>query len=248
MPAAVSPLLSALASPSLAEALFDLVPDAVFFAKDRTGRYIAVNRTLVERCGRHDKSEVLGKTVSELFPPELARRYAAQDQLVLTTGRRVADKLELHLYTDRRPGWCLTNKIPVRDATGAIIGLAGLSRDLAAPDEARTIPESLAVTIEWLQKHFDQPITTGDLAAKAKLSSVRFSRLVKRIFHLTPGQLLSQTRLQEATRLLRETEQSVAAIAAACGFYDHSAFTRQFKAATGVAPLAYRRSAHSNGA
>ena len=93
-----------------------------------------------------------------------------------------------------------------------------------------------------MQENFARIISTAPLAAKAALSAGRFSRLVKRIFHLTPGQLIIQTRLQEATRRLRETDARVADIALACGFYDHSAFARQFKAATGVTALAYRRS------
>lgn len=241
MPPVALPLV-ALADAGIAEAMFDLVPDVVFFVKDAAGRYMTVNHTLVARCGCKSKTEVIGKTVSAFFPAEFAEVYAAQDRFVLSTGRPILEKLELHLYTDRRPGWCLTSKIPLRNAAGRVHALAGLSRDLAAPDERRAIPGEAAEAIEFLQANFDQPISTAQLAAKAGLSALRFGRLVKRIFHLTPGQLIIQTRLQEATRRLRETDARVAEIALACGFYDHSAFARQFKAATGVTALAYRRS------
>ena len=237
----VDPLV-ALADTGIAEALFDLVPDVVFFVKDGAGRYIRVNHTLVARCGRKAKAEVIGQAGSAFFPAELAEAYAAQDRQVLSTGRPILEKLELHMYPDRRPGWCLTSKLPLRNAAGRVCALAGLSRDLAAPDERREIPAELAEAIHFLQENFAQPISTAQLAAKAALSAERFSRLVKRIFHLTPGQLIIQTRLQEATRRLRETDARVADIALACGFYDHSAFARQFKAATGVTALAYRRS------
>jgi len=241
MPSAVHPL-AALADAGIAEALFDLVPDVVFFVKDDAGRYVAVNHTLVARCGCKAKAEVMGKTVGVFFPSEWAEVYAAQDRQVLTTGRSILAKLELHFYADGSPGWCLTSKIPLRTAAGRIHGLAGLSRDLAAPDERGAIPPELADAIQFLQENFDQPISTTQLATKAALSAARFSRLVKRIFHLTPGQLIIQTRLQEATRRLRETDARVAVIALACGFYDHSAFARQFKAATGVTALVYRQS------
>ena len=35
--------------------LFDRVADTVFFIKDQEGRYVAVNETLVHRCGFMDK-------------------------------------------------------------------------------------------------------------------------------------------------------------------------------------------------
>lgn len=234
-------LSALLASPALAEELFDLVPDVVFCVKDTEGRYRAVNQSLVERCGRRFKSELIGKSVHDCFPAQLAASYAAQDQQTLRTGVRIANKLELHLYPGGRTGWCLTHKLPLRGANGHIVGLAVLSRDLAAPDAARLIPASLGEAIDHLQTHFDGPLAPNDLAAKAGLSPVRFARLVKRIFQLSPAQLISQTRLQAAHRLLVESDRSIADVAVRCGYYDHSAFTRHFRAATGMTPLAFRR-------
>lgn len=230
-----------LASPALAEALFDLVPDVVFCVKDRAGRYRSVNRSLVERCGRRFKSELLGRTPHECFPPHLARSYAAQDEQTLRTGARIANKLELHLYPNGRTGWCLTHKLPLRDRAGRIVGVAVLSRDLAAPDAARLIPAALSEAIDHLQANFGEPLTPADLAARAGLTPPRFARLVKRIFQLSPAQLIGQTRLQAAHRLLRETTHSIAEVALRCGYYDHSAFTRHFRAATGSTPGEFRR-------
>jgi transcriptional regulator GlxA family with amidase domain len=54
-------------------------------------------------------------------------------------------------------------------------------------------------------------------------------------------QLITKTRITAGARLLRETDASVAAIAIDCGFADHSAFTRAFRAVTSFAPSEYRR-------
>jgi AraC-like DNA-binding protein len=78
------------------------------------------------------------------------------------------------------------------------------------------------------------------LARLAGLPPVRFARLIKRIFRVTPNQLIIQTRLAAAARLLAETERSVADIAYACGFYDHSAMTRAFRSATNQTPSQFR--------
>ena len=63
---------------------------------------------------------------------------------------------------------------------------------------------------------------------------------MNRFFGPTSSQFIAKTRVAAASRLLRETEQTVAAIALACGFYDHSAFTRTFRALTGVTPTQFR--------
>ncbi|HKX62520.1 MAG TPA: PAS domain-containing protein, partial [Verrucomicrobiae bacterium] len=69
--------------------LFDHVPDIVFFVKDSAGRYLAVNRALAERCGADERQALIGRKVSDVFPPALAARYAAQDAVVLRSGRPI---------------------------------------------------------------------------------------------------------------------------------------------------------------
>jgi PAS domain S-box-containing protein len=231
-------------SPELAiiEQLFDHVPETAFFLKDTRGRYLAVNQSLVERCGLQQKSQLIGRHVSEIFPKELADLYGAQDETVLRTGRAVVDHLELHWYAHRRPGWCLTTKLPMRDQLGRVAGVVGISRDLRAPGDKEIIPASLASTLEYLEKHCDEPISPGSLARTAGLSSIRFARLIKRIFRITPNQLILQNRLNAAVRLLTETDKPVADIAYACGFYDHSAMTRAFRSATNMTPTQFRNS------
>jgi PAS domain S-box-containing protein len=220
--------------------LFDHVPETVFFIKDRRGHYLAVNQTLVERCGLSEKRELIGRHVRQVFPKELAERFAQQDEAVLRTGHPVIDRLELHWYVRRQSGWCLTTKLPWRDASGNIAGLVGISRDLRAPGDRETIPKSLAASLEHLESHCANSISPASLAQHAELSPVRFARLIKRIFRLTPHQLITQTRLTTAAHQLRETRRSVADIASACGFYDHSAFTRAFRAVTGLTPTQFR--------
>jgi len=198
-----------------------------------------VNQSLVERCGLQNKQQLLGKHVRQIFPKELAEHYASQDQTVANTGRPIIEHLELHWHEHRRPGWCLTTKLPVRDSKGVIIGVMGISRDLRAPGD-RTIPGTLASTLEYLETHYDESISPSSLARKAGLGPVRFSRLIKRIFRLTPNQLIVQTRLAVAARLLTETDRSISDIACACGFYDHSAMTRAFRSATNLTPTQFR--------
>ena len=235
-----SPASNLLAGLAIMEELFDHIPETAFFLKGPAGRYLAVNQSLVERCGLQDKRQLVGRHVREIFPPELAERYALQDQSVLRTGRPIVDLLELHWYARRRAGWCLTTKLPVRDSTGTIVALIGISRDLRAPGDSEIIPASLADTLDHLERHYADSVSPASLARLAGLPLTRFERLIKRIFRLTPSQLITQTRLAAASRLLRETGKPVADIAHACGFYDHSAFTRAFRSATGLTPTQFR--------
>lgn len=221
------------------EQLFDHLPETAFFLKDTEGRYLAVNQSLVERCGLRFKRELIGRHVRDIFPEPLAERYSSQDQSVLRTGRPITDRLELHWYARRRPDWCLTTKLAIRESKGRIKGLIGISRDIRAPGDRSKIPSSLLPTLEQLEENLDH--SPASLARIAGLSPVRFARLIRRIFRLTPTQLITQTRLAAASEMLRSDTASIIEIAHACGFSDHSAFTRTFRSATGVTPSQYRK-------
>ncbi len=225
---------------SVLEKLFDQAPDVAFFVKDAAGRYLAVNASLVERHGLRFKSQVLGKRPCDICPGDFGRLPSAQDAAVLRTGRPLLDHLELHWYTPHKPGWCITTKLPIRDANGAVVGLIGISRDVRAPIHTRDIPVEFATALDDFESNVEVPVTPSALARRARLSPHRFARLMKRFFGLTPSQFIAKTRIATASRLLRETDQSVADIALACGFYDHSAFTRMFRAMTGVTPSQFR--------
>lgn len=227
---------------SLFAEIFEHVPDAAFFVKDTAGRYTAVNRSLAERVGFQRSEDLVGKTVREVYPVDLATRFARQDEAVLRTGRPIVEKLELHWYPRRKTGWCFTTKFAIRDDQGHIIGLVGISRDLQVPAGAGRIPAGLAAALDHLEAHYDEELSPTSLAARAGIPPVRFARLIKRLFRTTPSQLISHTRLAAASRWLEESQKPVAEIAHACGFYDHSAFTRAFRAATGMTPTQFRQS------
>jgi AraC-like DNA-binding protein len=227
---------------ALLEKLFDELPDVVFFVKDLQGRYSSVNDTLLKRCALERREELLGLTAEEVYPTPLGAGYTAQDQLVLQKGIEIRDKLELHLYPGGGQGWCLTFKTPMRDGAGAITGLVGISRDLHRPDEHDADYRRLARAVDDLQQRYAETVRIEALARSVGLSLDRFERLVKRVFYLTPRELLIKTRIEAASKLLVEGDGSVSEIAYACGYCDHSAFTRQFKATVGVAPAVFRRS------
>ena len=226
--------------PAILEELFDQAPDVAFFVKDAGGRYLMVNQSLVERHGLRQKSQLIGRRPCDICPGDFGRIPSAQDTTVLRTGRPMLDHLELHWYAPHKPGWCLTTKLPMRDDDGTIIGLIGISRDVRAPIETSDIPVEFAAALDHFENNVADSVTPSALARRARLAPPRFARLMKRFFGLTPSQFIAKTRISAASRLLRETDRSVSDVALDCGFYDHSAFTRAFRAATGVTPTQFR--------
>ena len=222
------------------EALLDSVPDLTFFVKDRQGRYVSVNDTLRKRCGARHKSEVLGRTAAEVFMGEPGRRFNEQDVQTVREGRELRDVLEMYLGPRGEPIWCLTDKVPLRNAEGAVVGLAGISRDVPVAVERHEEFARVAEALSYVHAHYGQPLRVPVLAARAGLSDDSFERLMRRVCRMTPQQFLTKVRLDAAVNLLRDPERSISDIAHACGYSDHSAFTRKFHSVTGISPQAYR--------
>jgi AraC-like DNA-binding protein len=258
-PAAPSdPALAALRSvpPALLQRLFDTLPDVVFFAKDAAGRYTHASRTLLDRLRLDDLSQLRGKRADEVFPAPLGQRFADQDDAVLQKGIDIEGQLELHLYPNRAPGWCLTHKFAWREAPppasrrsrakGAVIGLVGVSRDLEPSHRAAAHAAlrgetyaRVAQVVERMQRDHAEPLEIRALAADAGLSIAQLERLFVQLYRLGPRQWLARLRLESAMARL-DGDETVADIAHACGYADHSAFTRQFRRTIGMSPREWR--------
>lgn len=233
--------LASLGSLLPVDRLFDGVPDIVFFVKDAAGRYMAVNDTLAARCGLPTKDAAIGRTADEIFPSPLGHAFALQDRTILRGGGPIRDHLELHLYPGGRRGWCLTYKEPVVGKNGGIAGICGISRDLHSPASHGDDLAALSAAIEHIHSHYDDALRLPLLAEMAGLSVYQFDQRIRALFHLSAGQYLVKVRIDAACQRLSATREPIAQIALACGYSDQSAFSRQFKQAVGISPLAYRK-------
>ena len=134
---------------------------------------------------------------------------------------------------------------PLHDPQGLVVGLAGISRDLRADESSHPAYSKLAAAVQYIQDNYVQPLNLKQLAEMADMSVAQLERYFHKVFHLTPRQVLLKTRLDAATALLVTTDR-VTDVAALCGYTDHSAFTRQFKATVGITPTEYRMLLHGS--
>ncbi len=225
---------------SFAETLFDRIPDVVFFIKDRDGRYVVVNQTLVARCGRHGKDELLGRTARQVFPSPLGNRFFEQDRRVLASGVPIVQNLELHLYPTRLEGWCLTEKLPLHSDDGRVTGIAGISRDLQSPGVETGHLAEVAAALDHIRSNYQSEIRVEQLARICGLSIYQLNRRLRAIFGITVSQLITKSRIDIASEMLREGAIPIAEVAYSCGYFDQSAFSRVFRRTVGLTPRQYR--------
>ncbi|MBV7429345.1 MULTISPECIES: AraC family transcriptional regulator [unclassified Acidovorax] len=226
-------------TPGLVESLLDGMPEALFYIKDKQGRYLWANKTLLERAGLDGLQAVVGRTADQLFPTAGANTMV-QDMQVIHSGYPSLELLRLYRGHKGERHWCLSSKFPLLDTNKRIVGLAGISRDLPRANERHRSYHRLAKFLAYIDERLDQSVRIADAAGHASVSMDTLNRLVFEVFHVTPKQYLMKRRIDKACQMLEETSVSITGIAAACGYADHSAFSRQFKAATHITPAQYR--------
>ena len=232
---------------ALADLLTD-VPHVMFCVKDRDGRYLAVNQAFADRAGRQSPADVAGLTAADLFPAELADSYARQDARLWDTGQPLRNELELILRPDGSVGWYVTSKTLLGGGPQGASAIASVSVDLRAPAESAGINARVAAAVAYARIRSTEAVSVGELAAAADLSVTQLERAIKRAIGLSAKQLILRLRLEEAILRLRTTDGPVAQIAVDCGYYDQSAFTRQFRRVVGLSPGAYRAALNQRGA
>jgi len=109
--------------------LVDHLPVAIYL-KDTAARKTLVNPVDQRNLGVRSEAEALGRTDFEFFPREQAEAFYADDMQVLTAGVPVLNREERITRPDGSSGWLLTSKVPLRDTSGRIIGLAGIGLDI----------------------------------------------------------------------------------------------------------------------
>ncbi|MCH4166920.1 MAG: AraC family transcriptional regulator [Megasphaera sp.] len=113
--------------------------------------------------------------------------------------------------------------------------LAAAPRTVQSPSK-----EAINCSLAFMQAHYRDSITVGDIAAAAGLSTYYFSRMFKQAMQQSPHVYLLDLRLDNAKKLLVNTSLSMEKIAAETGFQSTSHFIRAFKQNNNMTPNVFR--------
>jgi AraC-like DNA-binding protein len=233
--------------PPCAAELLDFLPDVLAWVKDRQGRYLWVNRAFVIRYALdHQRGNppvalesILGRTDYDLSPAFLADQFRHDDERVLA-GHRIVNRLERLEESRGATTWHITDKIPVVDAKGAIVGTAGITRAAGGAGGLAATATGFGPALAHMRAHFHQEIANQRLASLSHMSLRAFERRFRATFHVTPQRFLRKLRLRIASRALVYTDDTMSEIALNCGFADQSHFSREFRRQFGRTPRDYR--------
>jgi PAS domain S-box-containing protein len=221
--------------------LFEYMPDIFLFAKDLEGRFTMANGIFVEKCGMRNEKDLLGLTDFDVFPRHLAEKYVKDDKQVIETGETLINLIELVIHIGKATDWYSSTKVPVRDANGTIIGLAGFTRDIKKMESGSRHFIEMGEIFDYVMGHYTESIDMAKLASLVCLSISQFERRFKSLFKISPLKYITMVRIHAACQALAEGSERISDIALNNGFYDLSHFNRQFRRQMGMSPSDYRK-------
>ncbi len=160
--------------------LMDGILDAIYF-KDVNRRYIRLNAAELRILNAGGEADAVGLREDDFLPPERAEIRRQEEERLLATGEPLADCLERFEQPDGTVLWFSENRAPLRDNSGAIMGLAGIRRNVTqlkrqevmlarsnlhleefahvASHDLRSPLRAIANTVEWLGEDLGEGMT-----------------------------------------------------------------------------------------
>jgi PAS domain S-box-containing protein len=145
-------------SQQMLQVVMQSIPQAVFW-KDRKCVYMGCNPVFARHAGFPTPEEIIGKTDYDLcWRREEADHYRQVDNHVMETNTPEYHMIESQLQADDKQAWIETNKVPLHNSAGDVVGILGTYEDITdrrqaeralqvAEERYRTIFQNSAVAI-----------------------------------------------------------------------------------------------------
>lgn len=121
-------LLHTLSAETLA-LIVNAMPIRIFW-KDRESRFLGCNKLFAEDAGVTDLESFVGKTDYYFYHADQARAFRVADAQVMASGEAKLGMLEELTLENGETRWMETNKVPLRNEAGQIVGVLGTYQDV----------------------------------------------------------------------------------------------------------------------
>lgn len=209
--------------------------------KDAAGRFVWVSDNVPRRHGFNHPEDMVGLDDRDINPPQLVNIYRRDDRNVMQSGQPLLGRVELAFDEQGMLNWHVTNKLPLRNRDGEVIGLIATIQDYPGVQPMPAFGSELQSVVDYVFAHVTEPLQVSHLAALAGVSCRQLERRFRNAMGVSPTDFIIRARLDEACRRLRTSGDSIGRIAIDLQFYDQSAFTRLFRKHLGIRPSEFRK-------
>lgn len=233
--------LDAIAPESHFHRAFDGLGDTLFFAKNLAGETLFFSRGILPHIGLTNDTQILGATDDDLTPGPFAAHYRADDRIVIETRRPLVGHVDVWFDELGIPDWYETNKYPIFDRSGEVIGVMGTLRACRGRMPPGAVGSRLAPAVRLLQADLVRFPRVARLARACNMSPRQLQRSFQEIFSFSPRSYWMKCRIRAACEALRTAAEPILEVSQRLGFCDQSNFTQHFRRHTGLTPSGYRR-------
>lgn len=114
--------------------VLDHIPLAVFW-KDRRLNFLGANQHFADDASLASPDELIGKNDYDMPWASQAELYRSDDMRVIESGEAVLNYEEMQPQADGRITWVRVSKVPLRDASGQVVGVLGMYDDITVTKE-----------------------------------------------------------------------------------------------------------------
>ena len=139
----------------------------------------------------------------------------------------------LKTWEERSPLYTLRTRILIEQLLINLFDIQSKA-NLYVKSESRVSP-----AIEYINRFYDKPISSDDLASLCKMSVSNFRKVFKKETGILPMQYREELRIYWSKRLLRSGIFTISEIATKLGYCDVYHFSKDFKKRTGKSPKVY---------
>jgi AraC family transcriptional regulator len=183
--------------------------------------------------------ELIARAAYEFIDPsriELLPHFAQPDPVIYEIGHSLMSQLQ----TSRQVSKIYADSVALFLATHLLEHYCVCENNIEENNDILH-QKDLRQVVDYVDAHLDQNLSLTDLANLVGRSNYHFARLFKKTLGVSPHQYLIERRTERATRLLVNTNLSMAEIAQFTGFSSHSHFCLTFRKHMSVTPALYRK-------
>jgi transcriptional regulator GlxA family with amidase domain len=219
---------------------FDHVPGLSYFVKDAQSRTMLNTREYAQLPDHPSDETIVGKRPGEYLARDLAEHYEADDRKVLQTGQPLRNIIEIGFNERGVPDWIITDKFPLHDGAGRVVGIMGTMQSLEG--RVQNLPHlgEVGKAANYIRANLGQRFLLSDVANHVGLSERQLQRLFHKLVGMTIHQFIIHSRVHAAAYELTHSNRPLSEIAIMFGFTDQAAFTNTFRKSTGATPRDYR--------
>ena len=148
------------------EGFLQQTTDFIYF-KDAQSRIRFCSQTMADITGHAHWREMVGKHDRDIFPADTAKIYEEEELPIFSEGKPLLNKIDRFYDKNGQQGYVQTNKWPLVDKDGAVVGIFGISRDITETKRTEAELEQYRHHLEELVDNRTMALSVAKEAAEA---------------------------------------------------------------------------------